>query len=497
MDPAGKKLYYSFNQNLASKQLIWPVDTNAMKDYRAFSKKYTDNPVIPAMRRNLAAALNERFNNIVGPILKGETSYSTRDECYYSAMELDSCLNLLGEQHYMYRNLKARKLYMEAMSQIWALNESEYNIGWKPYVVKAIKQLEESLELEPNAAYTLSAIGISYTFLYEYEKADNAFQKYLDLRPNDLYANYSLGLIYYKLKNYDKAEAIFEKLVKEYPENVDFKEQLVNSYSYNNKFEKALILIDEMIASENGKLTGYFDKGVYYSRISKPDSAVYFYKKAKEYINGNCAICDNNIGHVFFVNNQYDSARKYFNNVLALDSTYAHAHFNIGVIEANEGNLPEAMNEFILTTNYATSSLEGFITNMHLYLGKTYSEKDEKAFTEFKKKVYIVNMQYIAYLSMMYSYIRVPGLIDSTANINYVFDLLFNNKQEDVWTWYHHACWKSLKKDKAATLESLEKSLKLGFGDYFMLMNDMDLDFIRLTPEFTVLMKKYFPYKKK
>jgi len=251
-----------------------------------------------------------------------------------------------------------------------------------------------------------------------------------------------------------------------------------------------------MINSEDGKLSGYFDKGVYYSRLSKPDSAVYYYKKAKELTNENCAICDNNIGHVYFVNNQNDSARKYFNNVLALDSTYAHAHFNLGVIEEKEGNLQEAMNQFIYTTNYATASLEGFITNNQLYYGKSYSKKDEKAFNEFKRKVYNVNMQYIAYLSMMYTYIRVPGLIDSTANINYLFDLLFNYKQEDAWTWYHHACWKSLKNNKAATLESLEKSLKLGFGDYFMLMNDMDLEFIRTSPDFNILMKKYFPDKK-
>ena len=64
-----------------------------------------------------------------------------------------------------------------------------------------------------------------------------------------------------------------------------------------------------------------------------------------------------------------------------------------------------------------------------------------------------------------------------------------------VWTWYHHACWKSLSKDKTATLESLEKAMKLGFGDYFMLTSDNDLSFIRATPEFSAMMKKYFPDK--
>lgn len=495
LDPYDKKIYLSFNQNLENKKLIWPKDTNALFDYRTFIKRNKDNPLTSSMRRDLAAALNERFNNIVGPLLKGETSYSSRDECYYAAAELDSCLSLLGEQHYMFRNLKARKLYMNAMSLTWALSENEYNISWNPTIVKAIKYLEESTELEPNAAYTVGALGISYSFMFEYDKADKAFQKYLDLRPNDLSANYSLGIIYNKLKQYDKAEAIFEKLIKEYPDNLIFKELLANTYSYNEKNKKALAVIDEMIATEDGKANGYFDKGVYYSRLSQPDSAVYFYKKCKEVNSDYSALCDNNIGHVFFVINQLDSARKYFNAALAKDSTHPHSHFNLGVIAEKEGNLSEAMKQFILTADYASASLEGFVTNMQLYFGKNYTANDEKTYTAFKKKAYIVNMQYISYVSMMYAYIRVPGLIDSTANIDPLFDLLFNYKQEDAWTWYHHACWKSLLKDKEATMSSLEKAMKLGFGDYFMLTNDEDLSFIRATPEFTAMIKKYFPDK--
>ncbi len=70
---------------------------------------------------------------------------------------------------------------MDAMSLTWALSENEYNISWRPTVLESIKLLEESAELEPNAAYSLSALGIHYTFIYEYDKANQVFQKYLDL----------------------------------------------------------------------------------------------------------------------------------------------------------------------------------------------------------------------------------------------------------------------------------------------------------------------------
>lgn len=102
-------------------------------------------------------------------------------------------------------------------------------------------------------------------------------------------------------------------------------------------------------------------------------------------------------------------------------------------------------------------------------------------------------MQYASYLSMLYTYIRVPGLIDSTRIIDFLFDQLFNYKPNQELTWFHHACYMALKKDKPGAIESLEKSLQMGFGNYFMLTCDNDLAFIRDTPEFKALLGKYFP----
>ncbi|MBC7874380.1 MAG: tetratricopeptide repeat protein, partial [Ferruginibacter sp.] len=475
------------------KKLIWPKDTNALQDYRAFNRRYKDNPLAATMRRSMATALNERFNSIVGPLLKEETSYSSREECNYAAAELDSCLFLLGEQHYMYSNLKARKLFMEAMSLTWALNENEYNNSWKKTVLRSINLLEQSATLESNAAYTFSALGIHYSFLYEYDKANQAFQKYIDLRPNDYTAKFSLGLIYAKLKQYDKAESIFEMMLKEHPEDINTKLQLSDVYSNNNKPGKMLVLIDEMTAVDSSKMMGYFSKGVYYSKLIRPDSAVYYYTLAKTYFNGYCFICDNNIGHMYFVSNQIDSAKKYFKLILARDSTFPFANFNLGTIEQKEGNSPEAIRLFYQAYLHSTASLDGYITNFQLYLGKTYCPGKEEALREFSRKTHIVNMQYVSFLSILYSYVRVPGLIKNSENINFIFDQLFNYKQHDALTWYHHACYNALKQDKKTAMASLEKSLKLGFGSYFQLTCDNDLDLIRNTPEFKALVLKYFP----
>lgn len=495
LDPVGKKLYVSFKQNMEEKQLIFPEDTNALKDYRSFEKRYPGNQLLLTMRRDLAAGLNDRFNEIVTPLLKGETSYSTRDECYYASLELDSCMNLLGEQHYMYQNLKARKLFMDAMTYTWAINDNEYNVSMKPTLLYAVDKLERSAELEPNASYTWSALGQLYTFLFDYAKADSAFQKYLSLRPNDLFAKYSMGLIYGQLKQYDKAEKMFGSLMKEYPDIPDFKLQLIEVYRENNKPEQALSLADSLIAVDSTRMQGYFSKGVIHSTLINVDSAVYYYGQARKYSPVYCSLCDNNTGQIYFVTGQTDSARKYFKRVLDHDSTYPFAHFNLGTIYLKEGDLSSAIREFFATVDNSTSSLQGFVTNMQLYLGKSYDTTDAAAYKKFTRQTFVFNMQYLSYLSAMYMYIRVPGLIDSTASINYLFDQLFTYKSHDDFTWYHNACYKAMKKDKAGALESLEKSLKLGFGNYFMLTNDKDLSILWNDPAYEALVKKYFPDK--
>jgi len=493
LDPAGKKIYFSFKQNLADKKLIWPKDTNAIRDYRVFVKKYVDNPLVASMRRSLATSLNERFNGIVGPLLKGETSYSTRDECAYAAAELDSCLNVLGEQHYMYSNLKARKLFMKAMSLTWALSENEYNYSWRETVLQSVQLLEESAQLEPNAAYTLSALGIHYSFLYEFDKANRVFQKYIDLRPNDYNAKYTLAVMYTKLKQKLKAEEIFESLLKIEPGNLNLKLQLCDLYNDNYKPEKLQLISNELISSDSFKTYGYFVKGAFYARQNRLDSAIYNYNLSKKYYPGNCTICDNNIGHIYFVNGELDSAKKYFNIILAQDSTYTFANFNIGTIELKEGNTRDAMQHFYKAWLNAPSSIDGFITNLQLYLGKTYTAADAYSSKEFSHRSFIFNMQYASLLSIFYTYIRVPGQINNSKNIQDLFVLLFNYKQHDGLTWYHHACYYALLRDKKTALESLEKSLKLGFGSYFQVAYDNDLDFIRNSPEFNALLKTYFP----
>jgi len=498
LDPIRRRLHRSFEENITARKLISPADTNAIADYRAFERLAPEHPMVKNMRRELAVALNENFNAIVDPLLKGQTSYSTRDTCHRVAVELDSCLHLLGEKHYMYTNIKARKLFMNAMALTWAINDNEYNIYLKPRVDSSIAFLEESERLEPNAAYTPQQLGKLYFYLDEFEKADRQFQLYIDLRPGDYYARYSLAFLYSKLRQYDKAEPYLEGLVRQYPQQEGPWVLLSDVYFLDNKRAQALACARQFAATDSLRYRGLYQVGFYYTRIRKVDSAAFYYAMARD--TSNRALCnniDNNIALGYMLTGNFDSAEFYFGKLLAADTTFAFSNFNLGTIEGLKGRYRRAGALFFRSLNYSANYLTGVIPNMEVYFNKKYDVLDSAAYVEFKNRSFEFNMQYISAVSILYCYLRDPQLFTMTDKIDLIFSFLKNYHEYDPWTYYHLACCKALQKDTAGALYNLRQSLTLGFGNYFLLTSDHDLALVRETAEFHALLRQFFPDKVK
>jgi tetratricopeptide (TPR) repeat protein len=243
------------------------------------------------------------------------------------------------------------------------------------------------------------------------------------------------------------------------------------------------------------KMNGNFLAGIYFSRNNNTDSAVYYYQQAVKLYN--CTICYNNIGHCYFVNNQIDSARRYFNLALAVDSTNAFPIYNLATLDAINGDFGKAANGFAQAIDNSPSFTQAFVTHLDLYFNKTYAIKEGPLYQAFSRKSFLFDMQYLGYTSLLYCFMRDSVSLHSKKPFEFIFPRLFEFKDFAVFSWYHHACYKALLKDKAGALQSLEKSLKLGFGTYFMLVSDNDLSFIRSSKEFKALLLKYFPAESK
>ncbi len=488
----GKQLYASFQQHLAEQRLIWPRDTNAMRDYRQFVGAFPQHYLSTSMRRNLAAALNQRFDSIVNPMLRGETSYSTKDDCYYAGMELDSCMNLLGDGHYMFRNLKARSLFMKAMSLTWAISENEYNVGMLKNVRQSIAYMEESESLEPNTAYTIGQLGIHYALIGEYDKANAKLEKYLALRPSDPWAKQSLAEIYQNLGQYEKAEPLYGALIREYPRYSNPYHALSDVLFEQGKKAASREVLQPLLTQGIDTMNYYFMMGLWATQAGYTDSSIYWYRKCYGFDPNMESTCLNNIGHKLMVKGAYDSARVLFRRVIEIDSTSPFPYFNLGCIDVLQEDYPGAIDWLINSIERNSTNPTGYLSGTSLYYGKKYKDNSSRAFRSFDGKMRVFKLEYLSYLAVLYIYFRVPEMIQMNENIQVIFQQLYRFKQHDATTDYHYACYRALLGDTKGALKPLEDSLKKGFGDAFALRNDMDLEIVRTLPEFEKLMNRYF-----
>lgn len=491
----GKDLYASFQKNVGIHRLIWPRDTNAMRDYRTFTNAFPRHFLSTTMRRNLAAALNQRFDSIVNPMLRGETSYSSKDDCYYAGMELDSCLALLGEGHYMFRNLKARSLFMKAMSLTWAINENEYNVWMLKTVRQSIDYMEESESLEPHAAYTIGQLGIQYALIGEYEKANAKLEKYLALRPNDPWAKQSLADIYKGLGQFAKAEPLYRDLIREYPQYAyPYRSLSEVLYERGNKAASREVL-QALLTKGIDTMNYYFMMGLWATQTGQIDSSVYWYRKCYAFDPRMENVCLNNIGHKLMVKRSFDSSTVCFKRAIELDSLSPFPYFNLGCLSMLQQDYANAIDWWILSIEKNTTNPDGYLSGMSLYYGKQYRDMNSKAFKNFESKMRIFKLEYLSYLNILYIYLRVPAMLTRKDNIESIFQQLHRFKQHDAITGYHFACYQALLGNPAAALKALEETLKKGFGDEFALRNDKDLESIQKLPAFEKLMKDFFGKK--
>lgn len=488
-DPQQNELYREFSRHLLKKELVLPGYSSAMSTYRKFEQLYPENAILPFMRNQLIDSLQNTFLSIVTPMLKGNTSYSTSSQCLIASVELDSCLSLLGVDHFIYPNIKARSLYMKAMSLTWALSETEYNSSWKPNVEKAIRLLEESFELEPNAAYTAIALGERYNFLANYEKAEKYFTHYLSLRPKDYYAILQMGNLYFSLEQYEKAELLFKKLSDKYP-NTQYYWNTADAMIRNQKYMEAFAELEKILLLRD-TFSYWFCRGLAYGNMKMADSSIFYYQKALDKY-GPWTPCYNNIGYRYLITGVYDSSAHYFNLAINTSPDKPLPYFNMGTISTLQLKFDEATDYFLSGIDKTNNIETCFISNSGIYFNKRYVYKDTLAWNIYNNKVYIYKTKYVLYLSLVYALLRNTEITVPSNVIEELFETLFEFERYESLTWYHYACWKALQNDRIGALEYLEKALEKGFGNRFMLMSDADLNAIRNTNKFRDLLTTYF-----
>ncbi|MBK7245336.1 MAG: tetratricopeptide repeat protein [Saprospiraceae bacterium] len=484
LDTSINSLYKLFKKALNDKKYIKPEDACANFYYEKLIAEPKLTKLHSTLKRNYAAALQDEAQQVMNTMLKnGFTTEITSGipvtELYknYPAY-LERASELLGEKHYLYRSLQARKYFFNGKIQ------KTREASKENYLLALQKQSDL-----PQAYVEL----ISTSMPSEEDSAVYYANKAMALVPNWVVPNIKLAGFYMnKLKNRARAED----------------------------------LLNVAGVIDSNSLLVWYQKGLFYFRQQDYQKSEFWLKKSvASSEEGICFPCAYNLmGNIYIETSQFEKAEAHFLKAIQLDSNYANALNRLGKIYYRTGRFKEA--EDIFNRQLKAAQEESEKTSPYNELGNLYCEsnrvkegaeyykKSMQADTTYedpifnllncypigitieegneicKKLLIMDSMSIIHCQQVAYFYVKSNNPVLAEYYINKT-----SIGNESLEYFYTFTCIMSLlgKIDKA--FEALEQVAKMGY-DYTWMQKDPDLAPLRAqTDRWTALMKKYFPEK--
>ena len=342
-DPNTRRLYELFDAALTTRRLLHPANRSAQSYLRQIPQTDDTKKLVGLMTRNLVAALQQRTDNLLRPMLTTVSEYALplpTAQLDSALAEMDAAIRLLGPTHNLTNNLKARQLFLEGCR---LLKTERKLAGTKDSLsLLAEARFRQSAQLEPNMVYTYWKLAETSYVLLEFDPAMHYLEKCRELLPNNIAILYKLSEHYYLRHQNQKAQQLLEEALRIDPNDPDVNTELVDFYykTGNQKLgklytKKALASIDKRFARADQQAQRLYAEGVVL----------------------------NNSG-------QFDKAITSLRESLRLDSANAEAYIDLGDCYKEQKNWAAAINTLErMVRRYPDFSVA------HAFLGQTYLEQ--------------------------------------------------------------------------------------------------------------------------
>ncbi len=290
MDSSWQKKYAQFTAALEKGELLEPPGASAYDLYVELSEVPELERLHGIMKRNLATALQDESQQAINAYLRAdeeEMAAQSRGDLKYTKFVryLEKAADLLGEQHYMYKVLKAKHYYFDAVDIRVRFEQRTFSLADSAFIWKKQQQekIQKAIEMEENAAfiqfekgtsvdkgriqYYEKAIELAPAWVVPYaqlviplvaagkmEEAESYAAKVMALAPESSLAYSTLGWLQLYKKENEKAEELFLKAVQISPRNVLWLKYLAAAYNTQQQYrdaEKTWLRILEISPEDN------------------------------------------------------------------------------------------------------------------------------------------------------------------------------------------------------------------------------------------------------
>lgn len=410
--------------------------------------------------------------------------------------------------------------------------------------IQALKDYSQAINIVPDDDRFYNQRAQVYYEQGKYDLADKDYLKMISLKEGDVMGYMGIGRNANAQKRYEDAIKQFDYVVKlepNYSSAYSFRaESYIGLKKYNEAIDdvisalgidrdrKAFYELQELADSafeqtvaklkvqkikEPNEQSWDYDLGIVYERAAKYNKAIAYYKESLEKKSN--IITASRISSCYDDLGDYDKALEYCNQAIALDSVKANYLYEKANILDNAGRTQEAiktMSDYIANTpdepagyyqrgwfkdhsgdiegaleDYTMAiTLQPNVAYAYLNRGVLYRLKGEnvKAESDFKQVVRLDSIPEEAECSF-YAYYYLGQKDKAIEILNTILD------KDKKGNCYDAACLYSVMGEKEKALSYLRQSLEDGYRRFAHIKRDRDLNNIRNTEEFKVLMKEY------
>ncbi len=452
------------------------------------------------LKRHFVAALVDESQQVMNRLLKTDPMvvgdmFSRTTVFEHIPGYLERAAEILGEGHFIYKNLKAKQLFFEAKT---ILPEHHPGLSADSVARLAARKYEQALEYDPQAAYVHVELGfLCFYKLVDWPRARSHADQALELVPDWLYANY-LASTTRRNESSDEGLGLLMKCLEMDSTFLPPYEELFFHYLYRGKPTSSNYYRDKFIQKAQEQIAAdpihvpvvywnFLGGMLYYAGRHREAERVLLtadsLSKGTDW--GACSY----LAQVYSALGECEKAKAYFKRQVELAPHNTGTIINVIACLDKENNKQEIV-ELLEWLNTATGQTDVYIMAL---LGETLQAlgRQEEASLLFRKILdmlpdfsspYEMNMKSRSHL----------GLSDRAA-MQRTIDEGLKRFPNDMWVYYQAACLYSLAKDEKRALEWLEKAFENGFADITLIGADSDLDNIRQSTAFKALMKKHFP----
>lgn len=394
---------------------------------------------------------DDRFYNQRAQVYYEQGKYDLADKDYLKMISLKEgdVMGYMG----IGRNANAQKRYEDAIKQFDYVVKLEPNYS-SAYSFRAesyigLKKYNEAID------DVISALGIDRdrkAFYELQELADSAFEQTVAKlkvqkikEPNEQSWDYDLGIVYERAAKYNKAIAYYkESLEKE--SNIITASRISSCYDDLGDYDKALEYCNQAIALDSVKTN-------------------YLYEKAN--------ILDNA--------GRTQEAIKTMSDYIANTPDEPAGYYQRGWFKDHSGDIEGALEDYTMAI-----TLQPNVAYAYLNRGVLYRLKGEnaKAESDFKQVVRLDSIPEEAECSF-YAYYYLGQKDKAIEILNTILD------RDKKGNCYDAACLYSVMGEKEKALSYLRQSLEDGYRRFAHIKRDRDLNNIRNTEEFKVLLKEF------